>query len=125
MSDSLNINASLISEIEEIDKDISEKQKIVNRYKSLERLMLNKDFQDVILNGYLNENANKIFVQLTLPSSLRLISKEECEECLSAIRSLNKYIGGKDYVGDLYYDATKASEDVISLNEYKKQLAGK
>lgn len=124
MGDSLNINTNLVSEIEEIDKDISEKQKIANRYKALERLMVNQDFIDVILNGYLKENAEKIFVQLTLPSSYRSISKEECEEGLSAIRSLNKYIGGDNFVGDLYYDGTKAIEDIVSLNEYKKQLAG-
>ena len=124
MGDSLNINTNLVSEIEEIDKDISEKQKIANRYKALERLMVNQDFIDVILNGYLKENAEKIFVQLTLPSSYRTISKDECEEVLSAVRSLNKYIGVDNFVGDLYYDGIKAIEDILSLNEYKKQLAG-
>ena len=125
MGDSLNINTNLVSEIEEIDKDISEKQKIANRYKALERLMVNQDFIDVILNGYLKENAEKVFAQLTLPSSYRTISKDECEEVLSAVRSLNKYIGVDNFVGDLYYDGTKAIEDIKSLNEYKKQIAGK
>lgn len=125
MSDSPTIKTNLVSEIEEIDNDISEKQKIANRYRSLERLMSNPDFIDVILNGYLKENAEKVFVQLTLPSSYRTISKDECEEVLSAVRSLNKYIGVDNFVGDLYYDGTKAIEDIKSLNEYKKQIAGK
>lgn len=125
MSDSLTIKTNLVSEIEEIDNDISEKQKIANRYRSLERLMSNPDFIDVVLNGYLKENAEKVFVQLTLPSSYRTISKDECEEVLSAVRSLNKYIGVDNFVGDLYYDGTKAIEDIKSLNEYKKQIAGK
>lgn len=114
------------TEIEALNLEINSFKRIASRYTALERLLQNKDFQDVILDGFVNETSNKIFNQLILPVKVRTIDKETCDSTLNAIAMINKYIGVGEFKGDLYYDALTANDRILELEDYlRNKLVGK
>lgn len=114
----LNINLKneeLRKEREALDLEILSNERIINRFKSLQDLLQDKKFIDVILNGLIKEKSEYIFSQLLIPEKMRTISKDECDKTLDAISMIHKYIGYDSIPGDLYYESVRAKEIVEEL----------
>lgn len=114
----LNINLKndeLRKEREALDLEILSNEKIINRFRSLQNLLQNKDFIDVILIGIIKEKSEYIFSQLLIPEESRIISKNECDKTLDAISMIHKYIGYGTNPGDLYYESIRAKEIVEDI----------
>lgn len=116
-----NLNEDLIEQRKEIEDEISFHYSIVQRYEALERLLLNDDFINVIINGFVKEKSNEMMNQLLTPRDKRSIDKEEANLTLESISMLNKYIGFNEIKGDLYYDYIRSKDAVFDLTNLLNQ----
>ena len=85
MSEELNSD----EQIAQIDASIEEQNVRVARGEALVKLMKNPEFQLVMIDGYLNEEANRVFNLLTSP---RVSKPEEVQSYLSQLDTI-KNIG--------------------------------
>lgn len=118
MRQDLNIdfkNDEIRKEKEAINLEILHNERIINRFKSLQNLLENKDFIDVFMVGFIQEKSENIFKQLLIPESSRTVSKSEIDKTLDAISMIHKYIGYGYIPGDLYYDSIRAKEIIEDL----------
>jgi len=107
-----------------IEANIQHAEKVVERGKALERLMNNDDFKNVILDGYIGDLAESLFLELTKPLQSNSIPYESCKEGLEAIRHIQSYIGSRDgsIPGDIYYNKIKATELIEDELDRLKEL---
>lgn len=84
-------NLNLKREIEDIDNRIDELKHLVELNESLERLHENDDFKKLILDGYLGDEAERIFGLLTMPTNLKRDQLENLMDMLGSIRNLKGY----------------------------------
>ena len=100
----------------EYEADIVEAEKILALGKDLEWLKKTKQFQNVIVNGYIGELSNFLFNELTKSISLQSRPESELREGLLAIRHLKSYIGSDGLSGDVERNVERA-EDIIKKSE--------
>ena len=118
MSEELNID----EQIAQIDASIEEQNVRVARGEALVKLMKNPEFQSVMIDGYLNEEANRVFNLLTSP---RVSKPEEVQSYLSqldTIKNIGRYLGDGDYPGTIAILAANAKKEIDSLNAMKQEL---
>lgn len=118
----INLNEELIKERQRLDSEISYHESVIARYNSLQNLLRNKDFVDLILNGFIKDKSQEIFKQLILPKDRRLISEEDSKNTLEAISMLNKYIGYDGIPGDIYYESVRSKEIVEDLRDRRLEI---
>lgn len=94
----------------ELEADIVEAEKVLALGKDLEWLKKTKQFQNVIVNGYIGEFADFLFNELTKSISLQSMPESELREGLLAIRHLKSYIGFDGFYGDVERNAERAKE---------------
>ena len=88
-----------------IDISIEEAQSIVNRAKALDRLMENKDFQELIVKGYLEQEAVRITQALANPAMDS--RRNSLLEQLLAISHLQQYFNAMRAMGKEYSESLK------------------
>ena len=118
MSEELNID----EQIAQIDASIEEQNVRVARGKDLAELIKDPKFQSVMIDGYLNEEANRVFNLLTSP---RVSKPEEVQSYMSqleTIKNIGRYLGDGDYPGTIALLAANAKREIDSLNAMKQEL---
>jgi len=121
MSEKLNID----EQIAQIDTSIEEQNKRITRGENLVKLFSKPEFQDVFIDGYLNEEANRVFQLLTSP---RVTKPEEVNSYLSqldTIKNIGRYLGDGDYPGTVAILAINAKKELEELNRIKQELLEK
>lgn len=101
-------NGNLKDTLKQIDEYIETQQEAIERGKMLERLMKNPDFIEVILNGYIEVEAQRLFTILTDPTGASPYTAEQIQHKLGSISDLKGYVGTKDYPGTIKIEAEQA-----------------
>lgn len=116
MSNKLNIDEKIIA----IDTAIEVQEWYIKRAEALERLKENEDFKLVILEGYIDVEADRLYNLLMAPQTIKLDDKENYLSQLEAIKCLNRYLGDDKYVGiatRLGQNAKVLIEDNLKLKQ--------
>lgn len=116
--DTSNLNETL----QAIDAVIANKRKAIKRGEALKRLMKNQDFIDVILDGYIEAEARKLFSILTDPSGDSPYTAERIDLMLEAIRHFKGYVGTDTYKGTVMIEAENAPLEIAREEDYRKQV---
>lgn len=102
--------------VEEIELNIKEAQKIVDTGNSLERLLNNRDFKKVVLEGYFSEEAVRL-VHLKADPSMQTPEKQESIiKQMDAIGSINSYFT------TIKHKAMLASKAITADEETREEL---
>lgn len=112
MSEKDNFKAKL----QECDDRIAELKAAIEKGKALERLHESKDFDEIVLSGYFEKEAERIFGLLTTPTSLKRDQLDNLMDKLSAIRNF------KHYFKTVLIDAAMAPEQIEEEEAYRKNL---
>jgi len=116
-------NTSILTEtLKSIEDSIAGYEDAIKRGTALDRLMSNPDFQLVILDGYIEAEAERLFTILTDPSGATPYTPEKIQLKLASISDFKGYVGTKDYPGTIKREADKAPGLIFNENEYRKQF---
>ena len=122
MSETLNID----EQIEQIDKNLEVLEWNIARGEALERLMKSEDFQLLIMEGYMDIEAERVFGLLTHPLTVKPEDKANYLSQLDTIKNLSRYLGNSTYKGTVRIVAENSKKDKEILVSEKQQLiAGK
>jgi len=114
--------SNLDSTLTAIDARIKQQETVIERGKALERLKLNKDFQLVILEGYLDSEARRLFSILTDPTGASPYTDEMIHRKLVSISDFKGYVGTDDFVGTVELEAQRAPIDIQEQYITRKEL---
>ncbi len=104
-------------ELADIDARIKTLNDNVQLGKDLEKLHEDKRFENVILKGYLEAEAERIFGVLTDPSHhLKRDVMENLMDKLTSTRNI------KQYFGTVLMNAAMAPEEIITEEGYRKEV---
>ena len=107
---------NLKTELADIDSRIATLNKNIELGEALQKLHENEDFKNVILEGYMDDEAERIFKVLIDPShNLKRDIMENLMDKLMAIRSI------KQYFGTILINAAMAPEEIKNEEEYRKE----
>ena len=95
MSEELNID----EQIAQIDAAIEEQKHYIKRAEALERLKQTDDFQLVMVEGYIENESNRVFNLLLSPRVTKPEEKESYLHQLETIKDIVRYIGDDTYKG--------------------------
>lgn len=107
--------------IAECENNIAIHQKKIDRYNALTKLLDNKEFKLVILDGFITELSEKMFKSWTLVNNRNGISHDEVERKINAVRELKAYLG-IDTKGDIEYDYDSAVMKIEDEKEIIKDI---
>jgi hypothetical protein len=100
----------------EIDERIIKLQEEKELGEALERLHENEDFIKVILHGYFETEAKRIFELLTIPTKLKRDQLENLMDKMTAIRNY------KQYFQTVLINAQMAPDQIQDEENYRKEL---
>ena len=112
----------LKEELKAIDKTIEKKKKAIRLGEALKELKNDPNFKLVILEGYVEAEAKRLFKILTDPSGVSPYSNEEIQLKLAAISHFKSYIGTDDYVGTIEIEAERAPDEIIMEENYRDEV---
>jgi hypothetical protein len=118
MSEELNIK----DQIEIIDSAIEVQEWYIKRNEALERLKQNEDFQTVIMDGYINIEADRVYQRLTDPRMVKPEDKESYLHQLETIKDIQRYLGTETYKGTVAILAVNAKGLIDDNLTLKQQL---
>ena len=107
---------NLNEQLEAIDKRIAELKNAEELGKALERLHENEDFKKVILDAYLEKEAERLFGVLVAPSTLKRDVMQNIQDKLSSIRNV------KQFFGVLLQNAHMAPSQIAEEEDYRKEV---
>ena len=110
------IEANLNEELSNVDERIAELKKLKEFGEALERLHDNPDFQLVILDGYFEVEADRVFRVLTTPMNMRRDSVENTMDKLTAVRELKQYFGNK------LIECSEVDAQIAGEEEFRKEV---
>lgn len=90
--------------------------------KDLIALKNNPHFQRVIMSGYIDKEAKKLFNILTDPTGATPYTAEQTHLRLEAISHFKSYVGTEDYPGTVMMDAQQAPLKIEKEEAYRKEL---
>ena len=111
--------------LESIDASIAKSKAAIERGKKLERLKQNPDFIDVILDGYIEVEAKKLFTILTNPTGASPYTNEEIHLKLEAISHFKGYVGTDGYEGTVEIDAKRAPDEIFREESYRNEVTAR
>ena len=114
--------SNLAETLQRIDAVITEKKAAIKLGEDLKFLMSNPQFKRVILDGYIDIEAKKLFNVLVDPSGVSPFSAEVIQLKLEAISHLKGYIGTPDFPGAIEAEAEQAPMDIYREEEYRKEV---
>ena len=88
----------------------------------LETLKKRPEFIEVILNGYIKAEEDKLFRILTDPTGASEYSNEQIQLKLASISDFKRYIGTDTYQGTVLDEAKRAPEAILREEAYRKQV---
>lgn len=109
-------NSNLKAHLAEIDERKAELELNVQLGKDLEELHEDERFQRVILNAYLEKEAERLFGVLVNPSTLKRDVMENIVDKTGSIRNL------KQFFGVLLQNAHMAPEQIAEEEAYRKEV---
>jgi len=112
-------NSNLTEELELVDSRIEELKEMIEIKEALERLHKNEDFKKIILDVYLEKEAERLFKVLITPSTLKRDTIQNIEDKLSSIRNL------KQFFGVIAQNAELAPIQIEDELEFRKQITQK
>ena len=113
-------------QIEVIDKDLEVLDWNIKRGEALDKLMQMEEFHLVIVEGYLEIEAKRVFNLLTHPLTVKPDDKNNYLSQLDTIKNLSRYLGSPEYLGIVKISAANAVKDRDELLRQKQELlAGK
>ena len=115
-------SSNLKETLEAIDAAIARKKEAIKAGEALNRLMNNPDFKTVILDGYIEAEANKLFKILTDPSGTSPYTDDQVKLKLAAISHFRGYVGTEDFPGTIKIEAEQAPLDILSEENYRKEV---
>lgn len=101
---------SIESQIAEVEVSIEDAKEQIERKKALDRLYNNKDFKDLILEGYFVNEASRLVLlkgDLNLPDE----AQEHCDKMINGIGCLRSYFQTVHHFGNM---AEKGLDDHYS-----------
>ena len=102
--------------LKEVDDRLDELKARITLADDVRELEQNPAFQRVILKGYLDNEAERLFGVLVEPSTLKRDVMENIQDKLSAIRNL------KQFFGVIGQNATMAPEQIEEEEAYRKEV---
>lgn len=119
MSDNtLNID----EQVRVIDKDLEVLEWNIKRGEALDKLMQTEEFQLVMIEGYLEIEAERVFNLLTHPLTVKPDDKNNYLSQLDTIKNLSRYLGSPEYKGTVKISAANAVKDKEELLRQKQLL---
>ena len=113
----VNDNPNKQAELDEIDSRIKEFKDIITRKEDLESLFEDKRFQNVMLYGYIEAEAERIFGLLLDPThNLKRDVMENLTEKMMSIRNVKTFYRVIKQSGD------SASEQLEELEDYRVKI---
>ena len=113
-------------QIEVIDKDLEVLDWNIKRGEALDKLMQMDEFHLVMVEGYLEIEAKRVFNLLTHPLTVKPDDKNNYLSQLDTIKNLSRYLGSPEYLGIVKISAANAVKDREELLRQKQELlAGK
>lgn len=109
-------NDNFKEKLAEIDDRIEFLQAQIDLNKDLEALHNIPEFQRVILSGYLDDEAERIFGMLTTPSNLKRDQIENLNDKLTSIRNF------KGYFKQIIINATMAPEQIQGERDFREEV---
>ena len=114
--------SNLKETLDSIDAKIIEFDKAIEDGEKLKRLMKNQDFVDIILDGYIDTEARKLFSILVDPSGASPYSDDKIQLMLAGLSHFKGYIGTAKYDGTIAIDAKRAPGDKFREEIYRKEV---
>lgn len=118
MDDTSNLKDTLVR----IEEAIEGYNESIEMGKALTRLKNNPDFQKVIMSGYIDIEAKKLFTILTDPTGATPYTPEQIHLKLEAISHFKGYVGSRDYLGTVMMEAQQAPLNIEREELYRKQV---
>lgn len=122
MSEKLNID----KQIEEIDKNLEVLEWNIARGEALDKMLSDENFRLLMIEGYLEIEANRVFGLLTHPLTIKPDDKDSYLSQLETIKNVSRYLGSDSYKGTVRIVAENSKRDRDELIKQKQELlAGK
>ena len=115
-------SSNLTEALKAIDAVIARQRTAIERGEALERLKNNVDFQTIILDGYIETEAEKLFAILTDPSGASPYTAEQIHLKLEAISHFKGFIGTDDFKGTIEIEAENAPGIIMLEENYRKEV---
>ena len=115
-------NSNLKIDLEQIDSVIEDNKKKIEKGKALDRLMKNPDFKEIILDGYFETEAKKLFHILTDPTGATPYTEETIRMKLASISDFKGYVGTEDYPGTIKVEAEQAPHNILREEQYRIEV---
>lgn len=109
-------------QIEIIDKDLEVLDWNIKRGEALDKLMQMEEFHLVMIEGYLEIEAERVFKLLTHPLTIKPEDKNNYLSQLDTIKNLSRYLGSPEYKGIVKISAANAVKDREELLRQKQEL---
>ena len=109
-------------QIEIIDKDLEVLDWNIKRGEALDKLMQMEEFHLVMIEGYLEIEAQRVFKLLTHPLTIKPEDKNSYLSQLDTIKNLSRYLGSPEYKGIVKISAANAVKDREELLRQKQEL---
>ena len=100
-------------EIHDVEISIKQAQAGVDRAKSMERLMSNRDFKKVFLEGYFEKEAVRLVFLKSDPNFQTPEAQSDLIKQMDAIGSMRHYCNSILIMGDQFKAAITESEDTL------------
>lgn len=101
------------SQTQAIEADIQNAKRSIELGKALARLCLNRDFKEVILSGYLAEEAVRLVHLKAAPNMQDAVAQRHILSQLDSIGCLQQYLLGISQNVEMAEKAIEASETVL------------
>jgi len=108
--------SNLTKQLKLVDERVDALNLNIKKAEAVMRLEENEDFKMIILDGYLDSEAKRLFEVLIEPSNLKRDVMENIHDKLNSIRNL------KQYFGVLGQNSTMAPEQIEEEEAYRKQV---
>ena len=108
--------SNLTKQLNQVDDRIAALKLNIEKAEAVMRLEQNDDFKLIILDGYLGDEAKRLFEVLVEPSTLKRDVMENIHDKLNSIRNL------KQYFGVLGQNSDMAPDQIVEEEDYRKQV---
>ena len=118
MSETLNID----EQIAQLDASNEAQESFVKRAEALERMKKTDDYHTVFTEGYIDEEANRVFNLLLSPRVSKEEEKKSYMNQLETIKDFVRFVGDKDYKGTVAILGMNAAKIIDDQNAMKQEL---
>jgi hypothetical protein len=108
--------SNLTKQLNQVDDRIAALKLNIEKAEAVMRLEQNDDFKLIILDGYLGDEAKRLFEVLVEPSTLKRDVMENIHDKLNSIRNL------KQYFGVLGQNSDMAPDQIVEEEDYRQQV---